>query len=50
MRIKRTLLDDFMKIYENIDCDSLQCNCRDCSKNYICELIDYVMVSISKFS
>ena len=49
MKLKRTLLHDFMKIYENIDCDSLYCNCKDCSKNYICELIDYVIVSISKF-
>ena len=49
MKLKRTLLDDFMKIYENIECDSLYCNCKDCSNNYICELIDYVIISISKF-
>ena len=49
MKPKRTLLDDFMKIYENIECDNLYCNCKDCSNYYICELIDYVIVSISKF-
>ena len=47
--MKRTLLDDFMEIFEKIDCDDLYCNCRDCSKNYICDLIDYVICSISKF-
>ena len=32
MKAKRTLLDDFMKIYKSIECDDLYCNCRDCSK------------------
>ena len=49
MKNKRTLLDDFMKIYHSIECDSLYCNCKDCSNNYICELIDYVIISIAKF-
>ena len=47
--MKRTLLDDFMKIYENIECDSLDCYCSQCSKKIICDLIDEVIVSISKF-
>ena len=49
MKPKSSLLDDFMKIYESIDCDSLYCYCRDCSKYYICDLIDEVIASISKF-
>ena len=49
MKNKNTLLHDFMKIYKSIDCDSLYCNCRDCSKYYICDLIDEVITSISKF-
>ena len=49
MKNKRTLLDDFMEIYKNIECDNLYCYCRDCSKYYICDLIDEVIVSISKF-
>ena len=49
MKPKRTLLDDFMKIYENIECDSLDCYCSECSNKYICDLIDYVILSISKF-
>ena len=48
-KMKRTLLDDFMEIYKSIDCDSLYCSCKDCSKYYICDLIDYIIVSISKF-
>ena len=49
MKTKRTLLDDFMTIYKNIHCDSLYCNCNDCSNNYICDLINDVIKSISKF-
>ena len=48
-KMKRTLLDDFMKIYKNIECDSLDCYCSECSNKYICDLIDEIIVSISKF-
>ena len=47
--MKRTLLDDFIKIYNSIHCDSLYCNCKDCLNGYICDLIDEVINSISKF-
>ena len=36
--MKRTLLDDFMKIYHNINCDSLYCNCNDCSNKGLYDL------------
>ena len=49
MKNKRTLLDDFIKIYKNINCDSLYCKCDDCSNKFICDLIDEVIISISKF-
>ena len=49
MKNKNTLLDDFMEIYKSIDCDSLYCYCSDCSNKIICDLIDEVIVSISKF-
>ena len=49
MKNKNTLLYDFMEIYKKIGCDSLKCNCRDCSKYYICDLIDEVIASIIKF-
>ena len=49
MRMKRTLLDDFIKIYNSINCDSEYCSCSECSNKYICDLIDNVITSISKF-
>ena len=49
MKNKNTLLYDFMKIYKNINCDSLYCNCNGCSNKFICGLIDEVITSISKF-
>ena len=49
MKNKNTLLIDFMKIYKSINCDSLYCYCKDCSNYYICDLIDEVIASISKF-
>ena len=48
-KMKRTLLDDFIKIYNSINCDSLYCNCNDCSNKNICDLIDTVITSISIF-
>ena len=48
-KMKRILLDDFIKIYNSINCDSEYCNCNDCSNKYICDLIDEVITSIVKF-
>ena len=48
-KMERTLLDDFMEIYKNINCDTLYCNCNDCSNKIICDLIETVITSISKF-
>lgn len=47
--MKNTLLYDFMEIYKKIECDSLYCYCKDCSNKIICDLIDEVINSISKF-
>ena len=47
--MKRTLLDDFMKIYENINCDTLYCNCNDCSNKRLCDLVEDVIKSIGGF-
>ena len=49
MKNKRTLLDDFMKIYGNINCDSLYCNCNDCSNKRLCDLVEHVIKSIGGF-
>ena len=49
MRMKRTLLNDFMKIYENINCDSEYCNCNDCSNKRLCDLVEDVIKNIGGF-
>ena len=46
MRMKRTLLDDFMEIYKNINCDSLYCNCNDCSNKKLCDTVEDMIKSI----
>ena len=47
--MKRTLLDDLLKVYESIDCDYFYCSCSKCSKEKICDLIYDVIRSIRKF-
>ena len=47
--MKRTLLNDFMKIYENINCDSLYCSCNDCSNKRLCDLVEDVIKNIRGF-
>ena len=47
--MKRTLLDDFIKIYKNINCDSLYCNCNDCSNKRLCDLVEDVIKNIGGF-
>ena len=46
MRIERTLLDDFLKIAHSINCDSLYCNCNDCSNKKLCDTVEDVIKSI----
>ena len=46
MKLKRTLLDDFMKIYKSINCDTLYCNCNDCSNKKICDTLEDVIKNI----
>ena len=46
MRIKRTLFDDFLKIYSLINCDSEYCSCNECSNKYICELVGNIISSM----
>ena len=49
MKLKRTLLDDFIKIYESINCDSEYCSCNECSNKYICELVGNILNSMRKY-
>ena len=44
--MKRTLLDDFMEIFKNINCDSLYCSCNDCSNKKICDTVEDVIKNI----
>ena len=44
MKLKRTLFDDFLKIYSLIECDSEYCN--ECSNKYICELFGNIIISM----
>ena len=46
MRMKRTLLDDFLKIYSSINCDSECCNCNECSNKDICEFVGNILNSM----
>ena len=47
--MKRTLLDDFIKIYNSIQCDYEYCSCVNCSNNYICDIVRDVINSITKY-
>ena len=44
--MKKSLLDDFIKIYYSINCDSEYCNCNECSNKYKCELVGNILKSI----
>ena len=46
MKTKRSLLDDFMKIYKSINCDSLYCSCNDWSNKKLCDTVEDVIKSI----
>ena len=43
---KRSLLDDFIKIYNSINCDSEYCSCNECSNKYICEIVGNILNSM----
>ena len=45
-KMKNTILYDFMKIFKSINCDSLYCNCNDCSNKKLCDTVEDVIKSI----
>ena len=45
-KMKRTLLDDFIKIYNSIRCDYEYCSCNECSNKYICEIVGNILNSM----
>ena len=46
VKMKNTLLSDFMKIFKSINCDILYCNCNDCSNKKICDTVEDVIKNI----
>lgn len=47
--MKRTLLDDFMKIFDSLECKGIKFTCTNCSNKAICDMIEKVINSIKKF-
>lgn len=48
MKIKNSLIDDFIKINNSIKCDSKYCSCSNCSKKEFCEFIGNLINSMRK--
>ena len=46
MKNKNTLLYDFLKIAHSINCESLYCNCNDCSNKKLCDTVEDVIKNI----
>ena len=49
MKTKRTLLDDFLKIYHSIPCDIIYKSCIECKNENLCKALYKVLLSIRKF-
>ena len=46
MKNKNTLLYDFMRIYNKIECDVLTIPCRECKNKKLCDIVGDVIKSI----
>ena len=49
MKPKRTLHDDFMKIYHSIPCDIIYMSCIECKNKVLCDLTENLLKSLRKF-
>ena len=49
MRIERTLLDDFLKIYHSIPCNIIYNSCNECKNENLCKTLYNVLLSMRKF-
>ena len=47
--MKRTLLNDFMKIYYSIPCNIIHKSCIECENENLCKTLYKVLSSIRKF-
>ena len=46
MKIKNTLLYDFMEIYKKIECNGLTIPCHKCSNKNLCDTVEDVIKNI----
>ena len=49
MRMERTLLDDFLKIYHSIPCTIIYNSCNECKNENLCKMLYKVLLSMRKF-
>ena len=49
MKPKRTLLDDFLKIYHSIPCNIIYNSCDECKNKNLCKTLYKVLLSMRKF-
>ena len=42
-RVKRTLLDDFMKVYNSLECKGVRFTCLNCPNKIICDILETVI-------
>ena len=47
--MKRTLIEDFIEIYNSIKCESKYCNCSKCSNKDFCEFVGNLINSMRKY-
>lgn len=47
--MKRTLLDDFVKIFSFLECKGIKYTCTNCCNKAICDMVEKVINSIEKF-
>ena len=46
MRMERTLLDDFLKIYHSMPCNIIYKSCIECKNKKLCDTVEDVIKSI----
>ena len=49
MKTKRTLLDDFIIIYNLIPCNIIYKSCNECKNKKLCKTLYKVLISMRKF-
>ena len=47
--MKNTLLVDFMRIYNYLDCEGVKFSCHKCSNRALCDLLEKLINSIEEY-